>query len=407
MRESPPPADDLPRLRPLDIRWVQEGGIRFLLLRDPLGVSPRTLMVPGDLAPVLALCDGTRDIPALLTGLRLRTGLMVSPSRLEELLRLLDEALFLDNGRFRSAARQALQDYRSAPHRRPALAGQVYPTDPGELRDALERFCQSARGTSPPPGGGTLRGLLTPHIDYARGGPVYAGVWQAVAPDLGAFRRVVLLGTDHAGRPGALTLTRQNYASPLGALPTDGEAVEALARAIGPEEAFADELHHLGEHSVELALVWLQFALGGREVRVVPVLCGPMPGPDGGPYEPFISALRALLEEGPTLVVAAGDLAHMGPAFGDPLPLDPLGRARLSSADRHTLELVSQGDAEAFLADVWGDGDARRYCGLTPIYLALRAMGPVRGHLTGYAQCPADAEGGSVVSVAGMAFFQG
>ncbi len=85
----------------------------------------------------------------------------------------------------------------------------------------------------------------------------------------------------------------------------------------------------------------------------------------------------------------------------------PLGVAELAclrARDLATLERVARGDAEGFLEEMRREGGARRYCGLTPLYLALRLLGPVEGVLTGYAQSPADEEGGSVVSVAGMVF---
>lgn len=399
-----------PRLRPLDIRPVRHQGHPFLLLRDPLGLSDRTVMVPAQLGPLLALADGTRDLRALHTAFLLRTGLSLPFSQLEALFRRLDDALMLDNERYREACRSALSAYRSAPSRRPALAGNAYPAEPSALLRTLEGY--ASRADPPALPARRVAGLLSPHIDYARGGPVYAGVWTAVREALREVERVILLGTDHAGAEGRLTLTRQNYASPLGVLPTDRALVDRLADALGPEHAFADELHHLGEHSVELAFVWLQFALGERQVEMVPVLCGGMRGiRDGEPdpdqaraFEAFLEVVGSALRERPTLVVAAGDLAHVGPAFGDPLPLGPLEKARLRAQDRATLERVARGDAEGFLEEMRREGDARRYCGMTPLYLALRLMGPVEGILTGYEQCPADEEGGSVVSVAGMVF---
>ena len=41
---------------------------------------------------------------------------------------------------------------------------------------------------------------------------------------------------------------------------------------LGEERAFAEELHHKGEHSVELAAVWLHHFLGGRPCSIVPML---------------------------------------------------------------------------------------------------------------------------------------
>jgi hypothetical protein len=50
-------------------------------------------------------------------------------------------------------------------------------------------------------------------------------------------------------------------------------------------------------------------------------------------------------------------------------------------------------------------------CGLSPIYAALAAQAaasdasaPLRGRTVAYAQCPADEDGGSVVSIASVVF---
>ena len=42
-----------------------------------------------------------------------------------------------------------------------------------------------------------------------------------------------------------LTLTQQDYVTPLGALPTDRDIVNGLADVLGPQRAFAEEIHHI------------------------------------------------------------------------------------------------------------------------------------------------------------------
>ena len=73
------------------------------------------------------------------------------------------------------------------------------------------------------------------------------------------------LGTDHSGND-RFSLTRQHYATPLGVMPTDLAPVDRLATVIGEKWAFAGELRHRQEHSLELPLVWLQFLRGGEPV---------------------------------------------------------------------------------------------------------------------------------------------
>lgn len=402
-----------PKLRPLDMRWVKgQDGHHYLLLHDPLSLASSDILVPEELAPLLALLDGSRDIPTLYSAFSLRTGLPISLAEVQKFIAYLEKALLLDSPRFQEAQRQALERFRRAPYRPPALAGAVYPPDPG----TLAHFCQQAweavrRQGLPEPPGQPLVGILSPHIDYQRGWAVYAKTWGMAAPALHDIDTVVILGTDHQGGPGSITLTRQNYATPWGSLPTDHTLVDALAKAIGPEAAFAQELHHATEHSIELALVWLHYALGGREVSLLPVLCGHFahwitdgltPAQDER-LESFVRTLQEMLQGRKWIVVAAGDLAHVGPAFGDTLPYDLAGKAQLKIADQNLLSTLAQGDANAFFQTVQAEQDRRKICGLSCIYLALRLIGPaVQGHMVDYAQCPADTQGTSLVTIAGL-----
>jgi hypothetical protein len=86
--------------------------------------------------------------------------------------------------------------------------------------------------------------------------------------------------------------------------------------------------------------------------------------------------------------VAGADLAHVGPRFGDARPVSRQHAARLAAADRATLATVSAGDADGFFDDVARDGDARRICGLSPIWALLRATGGAPGELRHYGQTP-------------------
>lgn len=399
-----------PKLRAVDAQWIERSGQPALLLQDRLGIGARAVVVPQILAPLLALCDGTRDPATLLWALELRTGLRLDMPTIERVLSQLDEALLLDNDRFAEAYRQMLESYRSAPFRPATLAGRGYPGESSELRAMLDRYLAEAaeRRDGRRPSSQTLRGLICPHIDYERGGPVYGQVWDAARETVARSDLFIILGTDHAGGAATLTLTRQSYHTPLGVLPTDLEAVEMIAEAMGPEAAFQSELNHRAEHSIELAAVWLDHLVGGRAIRVVPMLCGsfhPFTEGDGHPtmdegWQAAASTLRSLAANDRAMVIAAADLAHVGPAFGDPFPIGEAERATLSTSDHEGLEAVCRGDAEGFLDLQIRQRDRHRVCGLPPIYLALQIVGPMSGEVVGYAQCPAP--GGSVVSVAGV-----
>lgn len=406
-----------PKIRLLQPRLVEHQGRRLIYLHDDLGITKQGALIPQPLAPLLALCDGTRDVSALRAGMLARTGAALPENVISEIVAQLDDALLLENGAFRDAAARVMRKYRSAKHRQSSHAGAVYPVDARRLSAVIADYC--ARAPAPNGGdaaaAGSLAGMLCPHIDYARGHRTYAELWQRAKPALADVELVVIFGTDHSGGPGALTPTRQNYATPYGVLPTDTAIVDGLADALG-EGAYAEEIHHTKEHSIELAAVWLHHFIGGRECAVVPILCGSFHRFVNGRGSPGdderLSAAVAFLRDATagrrTLVIAAGDLAHVGPAFGDAQPLDAAARAKLTADDRASMSDICKGDAERFFERSRSELDARRICGISPIYLALKYLegGELRGEWMGYDQCAADPQGGSVVSIAGALLYE-
>lgn len=258
------------------------------------------------------------------------------------------------------------------PARPPCCSGAVYPADPASLRAALDGWL----GPPPRPAAGKppVRLLVTPHIDYARGAPAYARAYAALG-DPGA-ELFVVFGTAHATPPRPFTLTRRDYATPLGPVPTDRATVEALADEVGEDEVLGDEPAHDGEHSVELQLVVLRHRIR-RPFAALPVLCSSISHlADPGPHTArFLGALARAIRGRRVCFVASADLAHVGPAYGDARPPTPAEAAALEAEDRRTLAYVEAGDAEGFhRAAVRGNG-RRRLCGVAPIYAALRASG--------------------------------
>lgn len=379
-------------------------------------------MVPLAFGQYLALADGTRTMDEIAR-IAVQEGAPAVPAGpLRDLFEQLDGLLMLENGAFTAERYRRLQAYRDAPHRVPALAGLSYPAKPEQLRQVLDAY--ASRNVSPQTAPGErLAGIVSPHIDYMRGGKCYARVWRDAAPDLKDVELFVIFGTDHNGSGPRLTLTRQSYSTPWGTLPTDLGLVERLAEALSsdPEvedHPFADEFNHIGEHSIELASVWLHHVMGNRRVTVLPVLCGSLNDYVSGTGEaagepadlPHVAEAMAILKEVAaerrTVFVAAADLAHVGPAFGDRSRVTQAERERVKLADRWLLDAIARGDRDGFLASVRSVKDANRVCGLAPIYMTLWATGETCGKWMGYAQCAADDENGSFVSIAGAVLYR-
>jgi AmmeMemoRadiSam system protein B len=397
-----------PKLRSIDTAPVVQDGKHLILLRDPLRLAEQQIIIPQEIAPILALCDGTRDARAMSAALAVRYGQSVSTDEIKDLLSALDDTLLLDNERFFQAKEQALTEYRQAPFRQPILAGVSYPSERDALKEALQQFQETHEIV---PHGTSYRGLISPHIDYERGGPVYAEVWGQATQSLQEIDLAIILGTDHFGEGSLLSLTRQNYSTPYGILPTAVDVVDHLAHAISEVGAFTGELYHRAEHSIELAAVWLHHIRGGETCEILPILCGSLNryfSEEAGPeseliLQHFIHSLRATITNRQAIVVAAGDLSHVGPAFGGH-PLDLVGRARLQASDQGLIERIIAGDSQGFFDAIRRIEDRNNVCGVAPIYLAMQLLSPVRGELVAYDRCPADTQGTSIVSICGVLF---
>ena len=405
------PSVSKPHLRPLDFQPVTHHGRQMWLLRDPWQLGERQLIFPQALAQMLLLCDGTRTPEEIRAELAAQLGEEVPLAIVAEALAELERAYLLINERFEAQRRRLLDEYRSQPYRPPALADLSYPAAPDDLADLFRQYGADDDESEAEPWRG--RGVVSPHIDYGRGGPVYARVWRRAAPSVRQADIVLIFGTDHNGRPGSITLTSQPYATPYGVLPTDPALIDRLAESIGPEAAYAEELNHRNEHSVELSAVWLHhtFHQAGRApCPMIPILIGSFhhflhngahPA-DHPPFNRFLAALREATRDRRVLAVASVDLAHVGPAFGDSFGMDAQRRARLADQDQQLMAAALRGDAADYYRQIWNVGDRNRICGFSPLYLMLRFLETSGGRQVAYDQCPADPTDTSLVSICGL-----
>lgn len=400
-----------PALRPLDFQPVTYHGQKMWLLRDPLKLSETQLIFPPELAQLLLFLDGSRTVAEIHLAFCQHVGEWVDVRLIDETLTQLDEAYLLDNERARQAKAQILATYRNQPYRPSALAGLGYPADPAGLDTLFHSYAANDSSNDWQPWRG--QAIISPHIDYQRGGAVYAKVWRRAAPVVAEADLVLIFGTDHNGGLGSLTLTRQAYTTPYGLLPTDLALVDALAETIGPENSYAFELNHREEHSIELSAVWLHHTLrqvGRATCPMVPILCGSFHHfvsnghhPAGDPtFNAFIATLQHKCSGRRVLAVASVDLAHVGPNFGDSFRMDKTRRERLTLSDKSLIAAINAGDHLRFYQEIAAIQDSNRICGFSSIYLMLRYLGQVSGLEVAYAHCPADAANHSLVSICGL-----
>ncbi len=241
------------------------------------------------------------------------------------------------------------------------LAGRWYPANPRELRMMLDDYLDAAAPVAPP---GPIVGLLAPHAGLVYSGPVAAYAYKLIAgpaPDL-----VAVISPSHHGYPAPLLTTGHDaYATPLGTVPVDGEAVRALGEIVDLYPVVRDP-----EHSLEIELPFLQHVLEGA-FRLLPVM---VLDQSAAGMRQLGLALAQVLQGRNALLVASSDLSHFYPQ-------------RIADAlDAYLLEQVSAFDPEGVLeAEEKQQGYACGRGAIAAVMWAAQALGANRAQVLHHA----------------------
>lgn len=199
-----------------------------------------------------------------------------------------------------------------------AVAGTFYPGNPRALSQEVDDLLGGAEALAPRMG--FPKAIIVPHAGYIYSGGVAASAYDAVRPARGIVQRVVLLGPVHrVAVRGLATVSDQAFATPLGQVPIDREALASLADL--PQVVNSDAAHAM-EHSLEVQLPFLQQTLG--TFKLVPFAVGMA----------SVAEVAQVIERlwgGPeTLIVISTDLSHYH-GYDDAKRIDGKTISRISS----------------------------------------------------------------------------
>jgi AmmeMemoRadiSam system protein B len=392
------------------IRWIEalpfsKEGKEMILLRDPEGIAEQPLIVSREGAFVVSLMDGTRSLRDIQAECMRTLGSLVYREELEGIVNILDAHLLLASERFAGFSAELRRGYEAAPLREPFLAGKSYPSNRKDLLAYLDEMFRHPEPVKEP--GHNITGILAPHIDYARGREVYQEVYR----HLRVLDKplIVIFGTCHHPTEKIWNISLKDFSTPLDRIPVSPELAHFM-RTDSVLRDYVREWPHRNEHSIELQLPLLQFAVHA-DFEILPILTGSMheyvegiKGIDDGEIEDITGSLRVLLEKygKPYLILSGADLAHIGAQFGDNYELDVTTLARSKGKDMAMLEPVASVDGERFFHVVRQERDKRRICGLAPIFFQLKLLSGNRCEVVSYRQWT---DGQSSVSFAGALFY--
>jgi AmmeMemoRadiSam system protein B/AmmeMemoRadiSam system protein A len=191
-------------------------------------------------------------------------------------------------------------------HRRPAVAGQFYPSDKAQLEEMVRGFIDNVSGVEMP--FGKVLGVVVPHAGLIYSGQVAAYSYSVLKDK--PIETVVMIGPSHyVPFRGASVYAKGEFETPLGDVPID----EDLAHAIldqDPELFTFNPRHHSREHSLEVQLPFLQVVL--PDVSIVPIIMGDQ---DSVTVRKVAGALTEVLKhtDKRVLLLASSDWSHYHP----------------------------------------------------------------------------------------------
>ncbi len=386
------PTEDFPKLRRVEVR-PSDSRPGFADLTDPSGITPGGLTLSEPALFIVSLMDGRHSRVDIQAEFMRRRGQMLFSEELQAMIDRLGDSLFLEGPAFDARVAELERQYEEAPSR-PLRDPEALGAPSNLLAAYLDEMLAEGAADQQPREAGVV-GLIAPHLDYPRGRPCYAAAYRGLAERTRAVR-FVILGANHFGLSRSVVGTRQGFETPFGVAPCDEAFMDRVDETCGA--ALCNRQYdHVREHSVELQVVLLKHALGGRRFSVAPYLCPDACGPtgtapadgNGVDLRDFALALRRVISEddAPTCLVAGADLSHVGRYFQDDRELTAGELKRVEASDRAVLAAVTAGDAEAMRRALADAGNETNICSTGCIYATMLALsGRSRPRLLSYHQ---------------------
>ena len=198
-------------------------GQDLICLRDPESLAEQPLFLSRILLFLVSRMDGTHALRDIQADYFRAAGEILPMETLENLVTQLDEQHYLDGPSFQSFYQALVKGFRDAVSRPARHAGSAYAENAEELISQIQGYFSLPEGPRDdvfPQFSRPLRGLIVPHIDFARGGPTYAHACRALELHPAADTYIIF-GTCHTPMPQRFSISKKNYETPLGAAQAD------------------------------------------------------------------------------------------------------------------------------------------------------------------------------------------
>jgi AmmeMemoRadiSam system protein B len=233
------------------------------------------------------------------------------------------------------------------------IAGTWYEGNPKTLAAQIDTFIADA---VIPPTAGKVIGVIAPHAGHRFSGRVAGYAFRAIQNMEADLAVVVSPFHNYAPHP-ILTSAHQGYATPLGAVEIDKDALRELQSDLEiPITAVAKDK----EHSLEIELPFLQRAIK-NQFKLLPLM---MRAQERGTARKLGSAIAHILKDKNAILVASTDLSH----FYDQKTAEKLDAEMLKRFESFNPELIFEAE-EKEIAFACG------HAAVATVFYAARELG--------------------------------
>lgn len=213
--------------------------------------------------------------------------------------------------------------------RQPAVAGQFYPVDEGELREMVNEYLKDIKIPLRSLYTKGVRAVIVPHAGYVFSGSVAAHAYKQIEGM--DFKRVILISNSHTSFfKGVAVDDHDIWRTPLGEIEVDKNFINQLVKESKTIKINAEP--HLSDHNLEVQLPFLQIVLK-KKFKIVPIEMG---SSDSDDYKKLANVLAKNLEED-DLVIISSDLSHY-PSYENAERIDKETLNKIASGNIGDLE---------------------------------------------------------------------
>ncbi|MEM4348341.1 MAG: MEMO1 family protein [Candidatus Anstonellaceae archaeon] len=188
--------------------------------------------------------------------------------------------------------------------RHPAVAGSFYPSSAHQLRQMVKNFLEEAE-VKP----SQRIAIISPHAGYIYSGRCAAYSYAACSNWSKKNLSVVIIGPNHTGLGLPISVSFEDWQTPLGVVGCDLELAQAIVSC--SKIARKDEQAHFYEHSCEVQIPFLQLCSSSSKIVSICMGWQDLPSSQDLGRAIFEAAKKTKRD---ILVVASSDFTHYEPA---------------------------------------------------------------------------------------------